>query len=124
MINKLLAHLDLYSSSPTPSARSYAVALPKPSKLWVIGHFMGLVAGIIAKPFVDAYQGGDIHTFNVTLPLIVFSCIVAIAIFPAVFRNSYDKENPGFVQLCVTFASGLGYQSLFTAATKATLGTT
>jgi ABC-type transport system involved in cytochrome c biogenesis permease component len=119
MINKVIAYFDLYSSLRTPGARAFAVGPTTPTNLWILAHFIALLVGIIAKPFVDAYQRGAVNAFQISYPLIIFSCIVAIAIFPAVFKNAYNKENPGFVQLCATFASGLGYQTLFTAATKA-----
>jgi len=119
MINKIIGYFDLYSSLRTTGARAFAAGPKTPSNWWVLAHFVALLAGIITKPFVDAYQMEDSSAFQISWLLIVFSCIVAIAIFPAVFKASYNKENPGIFQLCVTFASGIGYQSLFAAATTA-----
>ena len=119
MINKIVTHFDLYNSLRSPGARAFESGSSTPSNWWILAHFIALIVGILSKPFVDAYQSGDISSFTMSVPLIIFSCIVAIAIFPAVFKNSYNVGNPRVVQLCVTFASGLGYQSLFTTAAKA-----
>jgi hypothetical protein len=42
-----------------------------------------------------------------------------VLIFPAVYRNAFDPQKPLFVQLCAIFASGVGWQGLLDAVTKA-----
>jgi hypothetical protein len=116
MITKVIGYFDLYGSLRTRGARAFSTGEPStPSNAWILAHFLALLIGIIAKPFVDAYKIGGTNQFQFSLPLIIFSSIVAVAVFPAVFKKSFDKQNPGVVQLCITFASGLGYQTLFSA---------
>lgn len=51
---------------------------------------------------------------------IVFSFIVGVIVFPAIYKKAFDPQQSLFPQLCAIFASGLGWQSLMqTAATAA-----
>ena len=91
-----------------------------PERPPVLPQYLALAAGVVAAPLADQFSrnrsfdiGGAIGT-----PLL-FGLVVAIAAFPAVYRNAFDPERPIFVQLCAIFASGIGWQSLFQAATGA-----
>jgi hypothetical protein len=47
-----------------------------------------------------------------------FALLVGLAVFPAVYRRTLDPEKPLFVQLCLVFAAGLGWQSLWALAVR------
>lgn len=120
MANKILNYFRLFNPKSQP--RENVAGSPpvgadapgaSPSIFWDIAHFFCLFLGIVSYPFVTAYQNGTLASFEISIPLIVFSFIVAVAIFPAVFKKSFDTTEPKSIQLCVTFASGIGYQSLF-----------
>jgi hypothetical protein len=107
MVKNILEYFRLYSTNT--------------EIFWNFAQFLCLFLGIVSNPFVTAYQNNQTNSYKgKIIPLLVFSLIVAITIFPAVFKQIADNAEPQFIQLCVTFASGLGYQSLFmTGATLA-----
>ncbi|MCU0286076.1 MAG: hypothetical protein MUF15_06720 [Acidobacteria bacterium] len=119
MANKIVNYFRLFDSKQVKE-REAAVAANAPGTshptLWNIAHFFCLLLGIASYPFVIAFQNGKLASFTISIPLIFFSFIVAAAIFPAVFKKTFNTTDPGFIQLCVTFTSGIGYQSLFLSA--------
>ncbi len=119
MANTLTSYFKLYRNAAVKDARG---AETQPSLLWSLVHYIVLALGIIAYPFVEAYTSGKISSFDLSIPMILFALIVAMAIYPTVFKKSFNTEEPGLVQLSITFASGLGYQSIFTLGASAAFG--
>lgn len=113
----LFSYFDLFRDERRRTQAKANEPCRTPSSWWIAVHFAALVVGIFAKYFLDAYDAGTV--FHVSLPLVIAACISAIVVFPLVYRNAYAAEHPGFVQLCLTFTAGIGFQTLFTAAVKA-----
>jgi hypothetical protein len=112
MINNLLHYLDLQSKNrqPTMIAKNKnrkSVSLP------VIPQYIALVSGITIQPFLATFQKSQTWDFNGFLSWLIFALIIAVAIFPAVYRSAFDPSSNLFVQLCTIFSSGIGWQSLF-----------
>ena len=100
MANKTLGYFRLYSSKPQTKANAAGVptvggnaAGNRSSTLWSLAHFICLVLGIVAYPFIKAFQDGTPDSFKITIPLIIFSIIAAVAIFPAVFKKSFNTDD-------------------------------
>lgn len=108
-MNAVAAYFDL-SREPT---RTRNVSDKAP----VIPQYVALALGVIAEPFVHEYIKSHTVTLSLLGPQVIFGLIIAIIIFPGVYRNAFDQEKPIMVQLCAIFASGVGWQSLFQAAT-------
>ena len=115
-----MAYFDLYRELRVQGSGPKGLGAGRTirANLWLVLQYFALVVGIIAKRFLDVYQTGNL-VFQVSIPLIVFSLIVGAAVFPAVFRKTFDAKDPRLIQLFITFTSGLGYQALFQAAVKA-----
>ncbi len=88
------------------------------SNNYMILQYGVLVLGIVVQPFFSRYQ--EMKSWNVGDPWgwLLFSVIVGVIIFPAVYKRAFDQGNPVFVQLCAIFVTGLGWQSLLTTAVK------
>jgi hypothetical protein len=118
-MNAITSYFDLTNGlvpgRPGPSATS--------AKPPVLPQYFALAAGVVAEPFVHAFiKNGNFGGVGNPWTLLIFGLLIAIIIFPGVYKNAFDPERPIFVQLCAIFASGIGWQSLFQAATKATVG--
>jgi hypothetical protein len=89
-------------------------------KHYVAPQYFTLVIGVVAQPFLDWYiQHGSWEVeWEGLLGRLVFGCLVGIAIFPGVYKNSLDNSSPLFPQLCTIFTGGLGWQTLFASAVK------
>jgi hypothetical protein len=86
--------------------------------------YLFLVLGIVAQPFLDKFKlsGQWDYTSSYLISRTVFGCIVGLAVFPAVYRRSWDQSHPVFIQLCTIFSAGLGWQSLLAAGVDARFG--
>lgn len=115
-MGNLTRYFDLASWSRAKDARSDPTKRPA-----VLPQYLALALGVFAEPLIKRYAAEQ--TFGLDWqsagPAVLFGLLIALAIFPAVYRNAFDPERPLFVQLCAIFASGIGWQSLFQAGTTA-----
>lgn len=120
-MNDIVRYFDL--SSRRKKMGNAPPAEP-PAKPPVIPQYAALAAGVIAEPFIHEYIKSQTYSLSWTGAgqLVVFGLVMAVIIFPAVYRNAFDPERPLFVQLCAIFAAGIGWQSLFQAGKEATIG--
>ena len=109
----LITYFDL-----TAGLAARRVAGPTiPERPPILPQYLALATGVMAAPFVhqlirprqldlEAAIGTDL----------VFGSILAIVLFPILYRNAFDPERPILAQLCAIFALGIGWQSMFQAA--------
>jgi hypothetical protein len=110
-INDLATYFDLYSEHRHDMATSVAAGEKKLNpNLWLFLQYIALYLGIISKIFLDSLELPEKPPFSKTR--LIVALIIATAIFPAVYKKALEDANPGFVQLCVVFAAGLGYKTL------------
>lgn len=110
LTNRLIRYFDLFSSYRTTQALGQSSTSPQaPGAGWLFAHYGALFLGIVSKVFLDSLEGGQFH-FSWTRTIVAL--ITATAIFPAVYEKAMGSTGPSFVQLCVTFTSGLGYKTL------------
>ena len=117
MMNAITSYFDLLDGYAERRARATGI----PARPPVLPQYLALAAGVVAEPFIHNFmtnQGAPVDWRMLGLRLL-FGLLVALIIFPGVYRNAFDPERPIFVQLCAVFASGIGWQSLFQAATAA-----
>jgi hypothetical protein len=84
--------------------------------------YIAVALGVAVEPFLHTYIATKHWFSNITpdlLPQTVFGLMMAVLIFPGVYKSSFDPANPRFVQFCAIFATGIGWQSLFSTAAKA-----
>lgn len=108
-LNRVVRYFDLFSSRRSTTAIAQSSGEQAPGSLWLAAHYLALFLGILAKVFVDSLEG-DKSSFSWARLLV--AVITATAVFPAVYKKAMEETGPNFVQLCVTFTSGLGYKTL------------
>jgi hypothetical protein len=80
--------------------------------------YAALVAGVFAQPLLEGYRQSGSWDLSRAWARVPFALLVGLAVFPAVYRRTLDPEKPLFVQLCLIFAAGLGWQSLWALAVR------
>lgn len=79
---------------------------------WQMALYGALVVGILANGVLAAVRAGRRYRFQ--WPRFLVSAIIGLVVFPAVFDGAQSNlSQPTLVQLAAVFASGLGYESLF-----------
>ena len=122
-MDKLIRYFDL--ASEVREKRAFAVAGGKERKPpnW-IPQYVALLFGVVLQPLFAHYQMKGVWEFHGLLGWILFAAIVAVIIFPAVYKNSFDPEKPIVVQFCTIFAGGMGWESFLKTAVKVAAGGT
>ena len=114
-VDNLLRYFDLASASRPEGPEPVADQGAAPG----IPQYAALFLGIAVEPLFDSYRTTHVWNFGAFPGWLLFSVIVAVLIFPAVYKNAYEPTRPIFVQLCSIFASGIGWQALLQTAVKA-----
>jgi hypothetical protein len=116
-MNRIIEYFDLGSElrNRTPVATEESVSIH-----W-FPQYVALLFGILVQPFFQKYMAGTNATWDPTqLVMWLFaSVVIAVMAFPGIYRASFDAAKPIFVQLCVIFTAGMGWQTLANTAIKA-----
>lgn len=112
-MNTILSYFDLTAGLAERRAKAPAMP-PRPP---VVPQYLALAAGVVVEPFVHRFIAHQPIDAGSLWQQALFGLVIAIIIFPGIYRNAFDPERPIFVQLCAIFASGIGWQSLFQAST-------
>ncbi|HEY5713273.1 MAG TPA: hypothetical protein VIT38_15365 [Allosphingosinicella sp.] len=113
MMDAIASYFDLTAGL----AERRAMAPIKLERPPVAPQYLAVAAGVAAEPILSRFIAHQPLGLAAILPQVVFGVIVAIIVFPGVYRNAFDPERPIFVQICAIFACGVGWQSLLHAAT-------
>ncbi|WP_196140843.1 hypothetical protein [Aliikangiella sp. G2MR2-5] len=108
-MEKIIKYFDLYSNNRSNNAE-FTSSETGGRIHWSLQYF-ALVLGIYFEPVLSKYHETKIFEFSISAPVFFLSALVGIAIFPSVYKTSFDTEKPTFVALCVIFVTGLGWQS-------------
>ena len=86
---------------------------PQPISLgWQLALYGALVVGILANGVLAAVRAGRRYRFQ--WPRFLVSAVIGLVIFPGIYEGAQaNLGQPTLVQLGAVFASGLGYESLF-----------
>jgi len=106
---------SLVAEGHEASSRKHAPVLPQ---------YLAVALGVVVEPLLRHYvatNSWDVEWASLA-GRTVFGLIVGIIILPGVYKASFDPEKPLLIQLAALFPIGIGWQSLFTSATKITLG--
>lgn len=121
-LNKVIGYFDLQSHQRGKAVAQGAPAEGSGATLHVFPQYIALVLGIFIQPYFDQYRATN--QWNVdwshAVGWAVFSALVALFIFPTVYRKSFDAGQPIFVQFCVIFVAGIGWKTVFTTVAHAT----
>lgn len=117
-INRVIEYFDLASQYRPGGSR--AVSATAMVKVHTAYQYLALLAGIAVQPYFLRYM--TTRQWDVTgfWGWVIASIIIAVMAFPAVYKSSFDATKPIFVQLCVIFTAGTGWQTIVSSALKAT----
>jgi hypothetical protein len=116
-INKIVRYFDV--NAHLKALRPGEVALTGNTKARALPQWFALLAGVIIQPYLTSFRATGHWNFGNFFPWVFFALIVAVVIFPAVYRASFDDSKPWFVHLCPIFTAGLGWEALFGTVVKA-----
>lgn len=116
-MNKIIRYFDLASEIRPKIAKARSENQPVPPANWQL-QYLALLLGIIVQRFFHQYMTTGTWNLSGLGGWVIASIILAIVIFPGIYKNSFDPERPIFVQLCVIFTSGMGWQSLASTILK------
>ncbi len=114
---RLVRYFDLQAASRLTMPKGQAAVRGK--LLPVLPQYAALILGIAVQPYLTMFQLSGHWQLTGWPQWLAFAAIVGIIVFPGVYKRSIDPGKPLFVQLCVIFSAGIGWQSLFTTAGKA-----
>jgi hypothetical protein len=116
-MNKLIEYFDLGSKL----RRRGPEATEEAQTIHWLPQYVALLAGIAIQPLFQRYMAGTAQAWDLRglLMWLAASIVIAIMAFPGVYKASFDEKKPIFVQLCVIFTAGTGWQTLVTGALKA-----
>lgn len=101
--------LDYFNLSP--HAGINVVGQPIPLQ-WQLALYVALLLGILANGYLVAARSR--RRYRVSWQRFVVSAIIAIVAFPTIYDGAQTNlGQPTLVQLALIFASGLGYESVF-----------
>ncbi|MGO8504134.1 hypothetical protein AB9F35_21870 [Rhizobium leguminosarum] len=117
MIESIIRYFDLQSKTrtvlagPHGAGGSYAPVIPQ---------YLVVCAGVVVEPLLRHYIQAGVWEldYSAFIGRVVFGLIIGVVILPGVYKSAFDAEKPILIQLAALFPLGIGWQSLFTAATK------
>lgn len=122
MLDKIVRYFDLQSEGRAAAGGGLARGVAGPGgHAPVLPQYGAVSLGVLVEPFLRNYvaSSGLNSSFAGILSRAGFALLIAIVLLPAVYKNAFDPDKPILVQLCALFTSGVGWQSLFQAATVA-----
>lgn len=112
---KIIDYFDLSKSITKRTTRD----LKNNNSNYVLPQYFALTLGVFVQPFLENYQlHGEWGDTKSLLGRAIFGLIIGLAIFPSVYKRSWDNSKPIFVQLCAIFSAGLGWQTIFAAGSN------
>jgi hypothetical protein len=114
-INKVIEYFDLASEYRPGGSRAVA----DQGKLHWLPQYVAVLAGIMVQPYFARYMAAGHWDLKGFWGWLFASIVIALMAFPAVYKDSLDPTKPLFVQMCVIFTSGTGWQTLVSTALKA-----
>lgn len=115
MAGNLTRYFDI---NAIPGAKGSLEASEGP-KISALPQWFVLFAGVLIQPFFDGYKQTHHWIWDGMGGWILFALITAFLAFPAVYRNSFDRDKPLGVLLAPIFAAGIGWQSIVSTVLKA-----
>jgi hypothetical protein len=116
-MNRLIRYFDLVSEYRAGGLE--AAGEGDGPKLHWLPQYVALLLGILVQPFFQGYMKTGQLNFHGFWGWLFASLIIALMAFPGVYKSSFDATKPIFVQLCVIFTAGTGWQTLASTAFKA-----
>lgn len=119
--NPLFNYFDLGSTARAmrEAGSLEATAAEQQWTIHWIPQYLALMAGIVVQPFFQKYMATGQWNLAGFWGWLAGSAVISLMAFPGVYKQTFDVEKPLFVQLCVIFTAGTGWQTLVSTALKA-----
>ena len=115
-LENVVRYFDLQSENRRVSATGHA----SKDHLPVLPQYLALCLGVMIEPYINSYvaTGAFNWGWSAAATRAVFALLIGIVILPGVYRSSFDTKRPSLIQLAALVPMGMGWQTLFAAATK------
>ena|SRR5438067_524519 len=114
MLNKIIGYFDLTNTTGSFRPKAYSTEGKTLHAGW---QYTALVLGIFVEKFWSEYRQTR-HVSFAGAPLhLLFAIITGLILFPGAYKNSFNPGQNPFIQFCVVFATGIGWQSVINNAT-------
>lgn len=119
-MNKVLEYFDLGSDARRRQAaiQPLAAANGQPQEIHWLPQYIALLLGILVQPMFQKYMATGKWDVNGFGGWLIASAVVSAMAFPGVYKKTFEADKPLFVQLCVIFTAGTGWQTLVSTALK------
>ncbi len=90
-----------------------------PSKPNSFFQWIALLIGVLIQPFFSFYKEHGSIIWNEAYKnkeFMIFAVIVAVIVFPSIYRKAFDSDRPKWIQMIPIFTAGLGWQTLVDSA--------
>jgi hypothetical protein len=109
-MNWLIKYLDLASQYRREG--EFAVSDTEEKKLMWWPQYLALLLGIMVQPYLQQYINTKHWHIEGIWGWMIASVFIAIMAFPAIYKSALDPTKPIFVQFCVIFTAGMGWQTI------------
>jgi hypothetical protein len=116
-MQKIIEYFDLGSEARARQRAISTNAAAQTSIPW-LPQYIALLLGIVVQPFFQRYMETGVWELRGFWGWLAGSAILSAMAFPSVYKKTFDVEKPLFVQLCVIFTAGTGWQTLVSTALK------
>jgi hypothetical protein len=109
MLNRIIGYFDLNNTTGAGRPKAYSSDGKTLHTAW---QYVALFLGIFVEKYWSQYRQTQ-HVSLAGAPLhLAFALITALILFPGVYKNSFNPGQNQFVQFCVVFTAGIGWQSV------------
>ena len=119
ILNRVVGYLDLNSDLKRGLQPHEVAKTSKGTRARALPQWIALLLGIFIQPPLAEFRKTGQWNFGGSWSWLLFSVIVAVAIFPSVYRAAFDDSKPWLVNIAPIFTAGLGWEALFGAVAKA-----
>ena len=117
-MNKVLSYFDLREASLSTNEMKGLDDNSVKNQHW-LPQYIALFLGIVVQPSLQNYLNTGKWDLSGLGGWVIAGIFIAAMALPAVYKNAFDNTKPIFVQFCVLFISGMGWQSLVTVVKHA-----
>lgn len=117
-MNTIVRYFDLASEKRTVGGAPMSAGQNGQTPAPILPQYLALFLGIVVQPYLVKYISNQSWDLKGFWGWFAASALIALIAFPGIYKKSFDLDKPIFVQLCVIFTSGMGWQSIVGAALK------
>lgn len=119
MLGALVRYFDLFY---TPHVLTAGTPRPTSGVMGIIREllvYLGLIIGVMVEPLIPTINDPSMKDISAAFawPRALGAAIIALAIFPQVYKSALDRDQPVLAQAGVVLMAGIGWRSTFEGLT-------